>query len=161
MAAVRVVCALHPVRPLAPPVATLHAPPVATSHAPPVATLHAPQRIITLHAPLRLRPRRWAAGEEILADRIVVAPGHSARGLYTHLHALGARLEAKPFSVGFRVEHPQTLVDTARYGEDLAAQVQRGASKVPVADYRLAANVPAAAVAEVCTLLPCVLVLAC
>jgi uncharacterized FAD-dependent dehydrogenase len=72
---------------------------------------------------------------------VIVAPGHSARGMYKHLIDIGVTIEPKPFSVGFRIEHPQELVDAAQYGEHAAAQVLRGKGKVPVADYKLAANI--------------------
>lgn len=90
------------------------------------------------------------AGEEIEGDRVIIAPGHSARGMYRHLIDIGVKVEPKPFSVGFRVEHPQVLVDTAQYGTHIASQVQRGKGKVPVADYRLAANVESKEIEQVC-----------
>jgi hypothetical protein len=89
------------------------------------------------------------AGEVLKGSKVIIAPGHSAREMYKHLADIGVKLEPKPFSVGFRIEHPQALVDTAQYGEHIAAQVQRGRGKVPVADYRLAANVDAAQLQQV------------
>ena len=53
---------------------------------------------------------------EMRADHAVIALGHSARDSFTMLHARGAPIEAKPFSIGFRVEHPQGLIDRARWG---------------------------------------------
>lgn len=88
-------------------------------------------------------------GEVMKGSRVIVAPGHSARGMYKHLIDIGVKLEPKPFSVGFRIEHPQALMDTAQYGEHIAAQVKRGKGKVPVSDYRLAANVEAREVEQV------------
>lgn len=85
-----------------------------------------------------------------MGSKVIIAPGHSARGMYRHLIDIGVQVEPKPFSVGFRVEHPQALVDTAQYGEHIAAQVQRGKGKVPVADYRLSANVEPDEVEQVC-----------
>jgi len=55
---------------------------------------------------------------------------------------------ADPFGIstaGFRVEHPQTFIDSVQYGERDAGQVQRGRGRIPVADYRLAASVRSAA----------------
>jgi hypothetical protein len=69
--------------------------------------------------------------EEIEAEHVVVAPGHSARDTFATLQARGIHLEAKPFSIGVRIEHPQSLIDRARYG---------GAAGHPLlgaADYRL------------------------
>lgn len=80
---------------------------------------------------------------------MIIAPGHSARGMYKHLIDIGVKIEPKPFSVGFRIEHPQELVDSAQYGEHLASKVLRGKGKVPVADYALAANVGSEEVQQV------------
>jgi uncharacterized FAD-dependent dehydrogenase len=82
-------------------------------------------------------PRRDAtapAGEErheIDAEHVVVAPGHSARDTFAMLHARGVHLEAKPFSIGFRIEHPQSLIDRARFGPNA------GHPLLGAADYRL------------------------
>ena len=69
--------------------------------------------------------------EEIEAEHVVVAPGHSARDTFAMLHARGIHLEAKPFSIGVRIEHPQSLVDRARYG------AAAGHPLLGAADYRL------------------------
>ena len=55
-----------------------------------------------------------ANSEEIAARQVVLALGHSARDTFEMLHATGVFMEAKPFSVGFRIEHPQSLIDRAR-----------------------------------------------
>jgi uncharacterized FAD-dependent dehydrogenase len=57
-----------------------------------------------------------ASGEHIAADQVVLAVGHSARDTFQMLHDRGVYVEAKPFSIGFRIEHPQSLIDTARFG---------------------------------------------
>jgi uncharacterized protein len=62
---------------------------------------------------------------------LVLSVGHSARDTFEMLHRRGVYVEAKPFSVGFRIEHPQGLIDRARFG-DSQAQLQLGA-----ADYKL------------------------
>lgn len=80
-------------------------------------------------------------GEEIKGQKVIVAPGHSARGMYKHLIDIGAQVAPKPFSVGFRIEHPQDIIDSAQYGPAAPQQVDRGKGKIPVADYKLAANV--------------------
>ncbi len=72
-----------------------------------------------------------ANGETLAATRVVLAPGHSARDLFAVLAARGVHLEPKPFSVGVRIEHPQGLVDRARFG-DFAGHKALGA-----ADYKL------------------------
>ena len=70
-------------------------------------------------------------GEQISADHIVLAIGHSARDTFSMLLDRGVYLEAKPFSVGFRIEHPQSLIDVARFGP-FAGNKHLGA-----ADYKL------------------------
>ena len=53
---------------------------------------------------------------ELPAEQVVLAPGHSARDTFAMLHARGVFMEAKPFSIGFRIEHPQGVIDRARWG---------------------------------------------
>jgi uncharacterized FAD-dependent dehydrogenase len=65
------------------------------------------------------------------ADHAVLALGHSSRDTFEMLHARGVYLEAKPFSVGFRVEHPQGMIDRARHG------VHAGHPLLGAADYKL------------------------
>ncbi len=72
-----------------------------------------------------------ATTETIRADHVVLALGHSARDTFEMLHARGVFMEAKPFAVGFRIEHPQSLIDKARYGS-FAGHALLGA-----ADYKL------------------------
>jgi len=57
-----------------------------------------------------------ASGEQVDADHVVLAIGHSARDTFRMLHDRGIFIEAKPFSIGVRVEHPQALIDKARFG---------------------------------------------
>ncbi|MCX5943188.1 MAG: FAD-dependent oxidoreductase [Cyanobacteria bacterium] len=52
----------------------------------------------------------------IAADQVVLAVGHSARDTFTMLHQQAVAMELKPFSVGLRIEHPQALIDQARWG---------------------------------------------
>ena len=70
-------------------------------------------------------------GEYIEADHVVLAVGHSARDTFQMLHARGVYVEAKPFSIGFRIEHPQSLIDRARYGN------YAGHKLLGAADYKL------------------------
>ncbi len=79
----------------------------------------------------RVRGVRLASGEHIAADHVVLAIGHSARDTFQMLEDRGVHLEAKPFSVGFRIEHPQSLIDAARFGK-FAGNPVLGA-----ADYKL------------------------
>jgi len=72
-----------------------------------------------------------ASGERITTTHLVLAVGHSARDTFEMIHKRGIYIEAKPFSIGFRIEHPQALIDRARYGEN-AGNPQLGA-----ADYKL------------------------
>jgi uncharacterized FAD-dependent dehydrogenase len=72
-----------------------------------------------------------AGGEFIRADHVVLALGHSARDSFEMLHARGVYLEAKPFSIGFRIEHPQSLIDQCRFG------AQAGHPLLGAADYKL------------------------
>jgi uncharacterized FAD-dependent dehydrogenase len=55
-------------------------------------------------------------GELLPTNHVVLAVGHSARDTFQMLHDKGVYIEAKPFSIGFRIEHPQSLIDTCRYG---------------------------------------------
>jgi uncharacterized protein len=79
----------------------------------------------------QVRGLQLHTGETIATDHIVLAVGHSARDTFQMLHMRGVYVEAKPFSVGFRIEHPQGLIDRARFGA-FAGHPQLGA-----ADYKL------------------------
>ncbi|MFT3696303.1 MAG: NAD(P)/FAD-dependent oxidoreductase [Kofleriaceae bacterium] len=70
--------------------------------------------------------------EEIRGRAVVIATGHSARDVHRMLIASGVRLEAKPFAMGVRIEHPQPLIDRIQYGR------VAGHPKLPAAAYRLA-----------------------
>ena len=72
-----------------------------------------------------------ASGERIAADHVVLAIGHSARDTFRLLHERGVHLEAKPFSIGVRAEHPQALIDRARLG------AAAGHPLLGAADYKL------------------------
>jgi uncharacterized FAD-dependent dehydrogenase len=64
----------------------------------------------------RVRGVVLGTGEPIAADHVVLAIGHSARDTFQNLYDGGVHIEAKPFSIGFRIEHPQSLIDRARFG---------------------------------------------
>jgi uncharacterized FAD-dependent dehydrogenase len=88
-----------------------------------------------------------ADGTSLPARHVILAVGHSARPLYAALLREGVAITPQACAVGFRVEHPQSLVNAAQYGAALAAEVARGAGRLPVADYRLVAR-PAEADAQ-------------
>jgi uncharacterized protein len=75
---------------------------------------------------------RLADGQEHIGRAVVVATGHSARDVHQWLQAAGVHLEAKPFAMGVRIEHPQPLIDRIQYGRFA------GHMKLPAAAYRLA-----------------------
>ncbi len=56
------------------------------------------------------------SGERIETDHVVLAIGHSSRDTFEMLHRRGVYMEAKPFSIGFRIEHPQSMIDRHRFG---------------------------------------------
>ena len=58
-----------------------------------------------------------STGESLSSQHIILAVGHSARDTFQMLLDQGIYIEAKPFSIGFRIEHPQSVIDNARYGE--------------------------------------------
>jgi uncharacterized FAD-dependent dehydrogenase len=78
-----------------------------------------------------MRGVRLASGEELRSDHVVLALGHSARDTFTMLHGRGVFMEAKPFSIGFRIEHPQGVIDRARFGPNAGNPI------LGAADYKL------------------------
>jgi uncharacterized FAD-dependent dehydrogenase len=70
-------------------------------------------------------------GEEIKSRYVVLAVGHSARDTFEMLHERGVYMEAKPFSVGFRIEHKQSMIDEARFGKNAGHPI------LGAADYKL------------------------
>ncbi|MDB5916333.1 MAG: hypothetical protein JWR40_567, partial [Massilia sp.] len=71
------------------------------------------------------------SGERIATRHLVLAVGHSARDTFEMLYERGVYIEAKPFSIGFRVEHPQSLIDVARFGPNAGNKI------LGAADYKL------------------------
>ncbi|MBX9764663.1 MAG: NAD(P)/FAD-dependent oxidoreductase [Pseudomonadaceae bacterium] len=71
------------------------------------------------------------SGEQILSRQVILALGHSSRDTFRMLHKRDVFMEAKPFSVGFRIEHPQGLIDRSRLGK------YAGHPKLGAADYKL------------------------
>jgi uncharacterized FAD-dependent dehydrogenase len=72
-----------------------------------------------------------ADDETIRTRHVVLAPGHSSRDIFRVLQRRGVFIEPKPFSVGFRIEHPQSLIDAARLGK------YAGHPEIGAADYKL------------------------
>jgi uncharacterized FAD-dependent dehydrogenase len=70
-------------------------------------------------------------GEVIEADQVVLAVGHSARDTFRMLHGEGVYIEAKPFSIGCRIEHPQSIIDKARLGPNAGNRL------LGAADYKI------------------------
>ncbi len=79
----------------------------------------------------QVRGVRLAGGEELLSEQVILAVGHSARDTFQMLFDRGVYMEPKAFSIGFRIEHPQSLIDQARFGS-FAGHELLGA-----ADYKL------------------------
>jgi uncharacterized FAD-dependent dehydrogenase len=71
---------------------------------------------IALDANRHIRGLTLANGEQIDAAAVILAIGHSARDTFAMLHRHGVAIQAKPFSIGARIEHPQSLIDRARFG---------------------------------------------
>lgn len=70
-------------------------------------------------------------GEHIASNHVVLAVGHSSRDTFQMLHDRGVYIEAKPFSIGFRVEHPQSIINEARFGKNAGNPI------LGAADYKL------------------------
>ncbi|MGJ7582443.1 NAD(P)/FAD-dependent oxidoreductase [Variovorax sp. RHLX14] len=80
---------------------------------------------------LTVRDQKTGASSELRCDHVVMALGHSARDTFEMLHSRGVQIDAKPFSIGFRIEHPQGLIDRARWGR------HAGHPLLGAADYKL------------------------
>lgn len=90
----------------------------------------------SFNGPAGTKPKRIAGvvlanGEEIASRHVVLALGHSSRDTFRMLHGQGVFVEAKPFAIGFRIEHPQGQIDRARLGK------YAGHPELGAADYKL------------------------
>ena len=83
-------------------------------------------------------------GREYFANAVILATGHSARDIYRLLHRRNIRIEAKPFALGVRVEHPQPLIDGIQYRQN-----ERD-DQLPAASYSLVAQVRGRGVFSFC-----------
>ncbi len=79
----------------------------------------------------RIRGVVLADGQRLASNHVVLAVGHSARDTFAMLDACGVAMVAKPFSIGFRIEHPQSLIDRCRFGQNA------GNKLLGAADYKL------------------------
>lgn len=92
----------------------------------------------------RMRGVATIAGDEFIGSAVILATGHSARDIFTLLHAEGIAIEAKPFAVGVRLEHPQPLIDSIQY------HVKKRPPGLSAARYRLATTVEERGVFSFC-----------
>ncbi|MGN7205731.1 NAD(P)/FAD-dependent oxidoreductase [Pedobacter sp. SAFR-022] len=83
-------------------------------------------------------------GEKLLADAVILATGHSARDIYELLHRKNILVEAKPFALGVRIEHPQAIIDAAQYHCDIRSPF------LPPANYSLVEQVEERGVFSFC-----------
>ncbi|CAG9163600.1 NAD(P)/FAD-dependent oxidoreductase [Cupriavidus pampae] len=65
----------------------------------------------------KLRGLKLSSGDYLPCEHVVLAVGHSARDTFEVLHERGVFMEAKPFSLGFRIEHPQGMINRSRFGK--------------------------------------------
>lgn len=87
--------------------------------------------LVTEGTPRRLKGVVLSDGMTLETDRAILAVGHSARDTFEMLRDAGIPMQAKPFSIGVRIEHPQSLIDCARFGD------QGGHPLLGAADYKL------------------------
>lgn len=90
-----------------------------------------PEQVGESCAARRITGVKLSTGEVLPAEHVVLAVGHSARDTFAMLHEMGVPMQAKPFSIGVRIEHPQSIIDTARFGP------QAGHPLLGAADYKL------------------------
>ena len=81
-------------------------------------------------------------GTTLSCDRVILAIGHSARDTFEMLHEKGIPMESKPFAMGVRIEHPQSLINTSQYG--------RSDPVLPPADYKLVEHLEGRTVYSFC-----------
>ncbi len=74
-------------------------------------------------------------GKEFKADAVILATGHSARDIYYKLHEKGIKIEAKPFALGVRIEHPQPLIDQIQYKQ------KKREDNLPASSYKLVCQI--------------------
>ena len=87
--------------------------------------------------------------KEVECSHLVLATGHSARDIFTMLHDKGVALEAKPFAIGVRVEHPQSFIDDKQYHGESRMNF-RDEERLPAAAYSLVCQVQGRGVHSFC-----------
>ncbi len=109
------------------------------------AEIHFQSRVTALIAEKgKLQGIRLQYGREHLAKAVILATGHSATDIYQMLHQMGLQLELKPFAIGVRIEHPQSLIDRIQYG------YAKRPDTLPAASYRLSYQVEERGVFSFC-----------
>jgi uncharacterized FAD-dependent dehydrogenase len=95
-----------------------------------------------------------ADGDSFTADAVILATGHSARDIFEQLHRKNILIEAKPFALGVRIEHPQCIIDAAQYHSPLQTSPKRGgltrSEFLPPASYSLVEQVNGRGVFSFC-----------
>jgi len=79
----------------------------------------------------KMKGLHLSGGDYLPCEHVILAIGHSARDTFTALHEQGVYIEAKPFSVGFRIEHEQSMIDSERFGANAGNPI------LGAADYKL------------------------
>ena len=107
--------------------------------------VHFEQEVIDLGVSnAQINHLEFSNGRKINAERVILATGHSARSIYHLFHKNNWALEAKPFALGVRIEHPQALIDLIQYGQ------QPRHTNLPAAEYRLACEIDGRGVFSFC-----------
>jgi len=85
--------------------------------------IHFEKKVIDIETQFgEVKGLRLESGETVFADSVIVATGHSARDIYELFHRKNWLLEAKPFALGVRIEHPQELIDKVQYHCDVRSE---------------------------------------
>ncbi len=71
----------------------------------------------------KMRGLQLSTGEYLAAEQVILAVGHSARDTFQIVHDRGIHIEAKPFAIGVRIEHPQSWIDKARFGPNAGSKI--------------------------------------
>jgi len=94
--------------------------------------------------------QREGLAEEVPVQQVILATGHSARDIYELLHHKNIQLEAKPFALGVRAEHPQELIDSIQYHCHSYEEVEQKRNFLPAASYSLVQQVKGKGVYSFC-----------
>ena len=97
-----------------------------------------------------IRVSKHGSENEHDVQQVILATGHSARDIYEMLHSMGVLLEAKPFALGVRAEHPQDLVDSIQYHCGSIEEVRHKRQFLPAASYSLVQQVKGRGVYSFC-----------